>query len=366
MSAQKSYNLQDSGVLRFPEGFVWGAATAAYQIEGAAGEDGRGPSIWDTFCRTPGKVHAGTPATSPATTTTAIPKTSRSWRDLGLHAYRFSISWPRIQPDGAGPANPRGLDFYDRLVDELLGSGIDPDRHALPLGPAAGPGGPGRLDQPGHRRALRRVRRVVYARLGDRVDTWTTLNEPWCSAFLGYANGHPRAGPYRAGAALRRRAPPAARPRPGGRRRCARRARARSASRSTSPRSPGDPRRPPRRARPAWTACRTGSSWTRCCAASTPPTCWRRGRRFSRLAFVEDGDLEIISQPIDLLGMNYYHPQIVAGRARRARQPGLPGQRGDRVPRRRRPVTAMGWPIHPSGLTDLLVRLSPATIPAPR
>ena len=112
--------------LQFPDGFVWGSATAAYQIEGAVNEDGRGPSIWDTFSRTPGRVFAG------HTGDVACDHYHRYVDDvalmagLGLASYRYSISWPRIQPDGTGPVNSRGLDFYDRLTDELIGQGIDP------------------------------------------------------------------------------------------------------------------------------------------------------------------------------------------------------------------------------------------------
>jgi beta-glucosidase len=110
----------------FPAGFVWGAATAAYQVEGATDEDGRGRSIWDTFSHTPGRVHAGD-------TGDVAADHYHRWRtdvalmaDLGLGAYRFSTSWPRVQPGGRGPVNQKGLDFYRRLVDELLAAGIEP------------------------------------------------------------------------------------------------------------------------------------------------------------------------------------------------------------------------------------------------
>jgi beta-glucosidase len=115
-----------TGVRRFPDGFVWGAATAAYQIEGAAAADGRTPSIWDTFSAQPGRVIGG------HTGHVATDHYHRYQDDialmgsLGLAAYRFSVAWPRVQPDGAGPANPQGLDFYRRLVDGLLEQGIEP------------------------------------------------------------------------------------------------------------------------------------------------------------------------------------------------------------------------------------------------
>src|SRR3954465_11771770 len=124
-SAESSGAAEHAG-LRFPDGFVWGAATASYQIEGAAHEDGRGPSIWDTFCRTPGRVYAGHTGDVACDHYHRYVDDVALMADLGLASYRFSVAWPRIQPDGTGPVNVKGLDFYDRLTDELLGKGIDP------------------------------------------------------------------------------------------------------------------------------------------------------------------------------------------------------------------------------------------------
>ena len=173
-----------------PDGFVWGAATAAYQIEGAARTDGRGESIWDRFAHTPGHIADGSDGD------VACDHYHR-YRDdvalltyLGLDAYRFSIAWPRILPEGRGRVNDAGLDFYDRLVDELLRQRDHAPRHALSLGPAPGPRG---------RRAAGRAAitalafadyaAIVARRLGDRVPHMATLNEPLCSSILGYAMG---------------------------------------------------------------------------------------------------------------------------------------------------------------------------------
>ena len=187
----------------FPTGFLWGSATAAYQVEGAWNEDGRTPSIWDTFARRPGAVRNADSGDIAADHYHRYSEDVALMADLGLSAYRFSLSWPRVQPHGRGLANPAGLAFYDRLVDELLGKGITPVVTALPLGPAAGAGGRRRLDQPGHRLPLRRLRSALAsARLGDRVTMWTTLNEPWCSAFLGYASGVHAPGRQEPAAAL--------------------------------------------------------------------------------------------------------------------------------------------------------------------
>src|SRR5690606_33314926 len=110
----------------FPESFVWGAATAAYQIEGAVDEDGRGPSIWDTFSATPGKVLDGHTGAVAADHYHRTAQDIAIMRELGLDAYRFSLAWPRIQPLGSGAFNPKGLDFYDRLIDDLLEAGVEP------------------------------------------------------------------------------------------------------------------------------------------------------------------------------------------------------------------------------------------------
>ena len=111
---------------QFPENFLWGVATASYQIEGAATEDGRGESIWDRFCATPGKVLNGDSGLVACDHYHRYREDVALMRELGVKAYRFSIAWPRILPDGRGQVNPAGLDFYDRLVDTLLDAGIEP------------------------------------------------------------------------------------------------------------------------------------------------------------------------------------------------------------------------------------------------
>ena len=190
---------------------------------------------------------------------------------LGLDTYRFSVSWPRVQPDGTGPANPPGLDFYDRLVDELLAAASSRCSRST-TGTSRSAGGRGRLGRPRHGGPLRRLRRRRSPRARRPGATWTTLNEPWCSAFLGYASASTRPGrkdPRRAG----RRPPPQPRPRPrraGDARRCA----AAQVSIALNPAQVRPGRRPAERPDAARRvdALRTGSSSTRCCAASTRPT----------------------------------------------------------------------------------------------
>ena len=172
-----------------PADFCWGAATSSYQIEGAVDEDGRTPSIWDTFAATPGRVANGEDGA------VAIDHYHR-WREdldlmaeLGLNAYRFSIAWPRVQPDGTGPGNPPGIAFYDRLVDGLLERGITPwatlYHWDLPETLEQAGGWPSR-DTAEH---FADYAAIIADIVGDRVKHWITLNEPWCSAFLGYASG---------------------------------------------------------------------------------------------------------------------------------------------------------------------------------
>ena len=205
-----------------PPDFVLGVATAAYQIEGARHEDGRTDSIWDTFSHTPGAVVDGDTGDVACEHYHRYAADVALMTSLGMQSYRFSTSWARVCPDG-GPVNAKGLDFYERLVDSLLESGHRTVADALPLGPAAGPRGPRRVDD----RARRVDRFVDYAlavhdRLGDRVRTWTTLNEPFCAAFLGYTAGIARAGPHIARRRARRRPPPDARRTAGSSRSCAR------------------------------------------------------------------------------------------------------------------------------------------------
>src|SRR5215211_7918664 len=174
---------------RFPEGFVWGAATPAYQGGGAAGEGGRGPSIWDTFAGTPGRVVGGDTGAVAADHYHRYRQDAALMADLGLGAYRFSVAWPRVQPEGRGPVNPEGLDFYRRLADRLLECGIEPwvTLYHWDL--------PQALQDSGGWASREVVDRfvdyasAVYAALSDRVANWTTLNEPWCAAFLGHAAG---------------------------------------------------------------------------------------------------------------------------------------------------------------------------------
>ncbi len=173
----------------FPDTFLWGAATASYQIEGAAHEDGRSPSIWDTFCRTPGKVANGDTGDVACDHYHRGPEDVALMGELGLDAYRFSIAWPRILPGGTGEVNAAGIDFYSRLVDSLLEAGIRPvaTLYHWDLPQVLGDRG-GWLNRDAAGWFTDYAGAVVSA-LGDRVRNWTTFNEPWCSSILSYSIG---------------------------------------------------------------------------------------------------------------------------------------------------------------------------------
>ena len=175
---------------RFPPDFVWGAATSAFQIEGAARTDGKGPSIWDEFCRVPGAIADGSNGDVACDHYHRLDADLDLIAELGVTAYRFSISWPRVQPLGSGAVNPSGLAFYDRLVDGLL------ERKILPYATLYHWDLPAELQRrdggwlsrdTAHRFA--EYARIVAQRLGDRIVSFATHNEPWVSAVLGYEKG---------------------------------------------------------------------------------------------------------------------------------------------------------------------------------
>jgi beta-glucosidase len=173
----------------FPDGFLWGVATSAYQIEGAVAADGKGPSIWDTFTHEPGRIHNGDTGDVAADHYHRVEADLDLMAELGVRAYRFSIAWPRVQPDGKGAFNEKGLDFYRRLLEGLAARDIEPmvTLYHWDL--------PQALDDDGGWLARGTASRfAVYAagvveELGDLARRWITLNEPWCSAFLGYYEG---------------------------------------------------------------------------------------------------------------------------------------------------------------------------------
>jgi beta-glucosidase len=347
---------------RFPPGFVWGAATSAYQVEGAVHEGGRGPSIWDVFSRTPGKVAGGDTGDVAADHYHRYREDAALMADLGLRAYRFSIAWPRIQPLGHGPANQAGLDFYRRLVDRLLELGIEPwvtlYHWDLPQA-LQNWGGWANREVVGR---FADYAAVVYGALHDRVRHWTTLNEPWCSAFLGHAAGTHAPGiqdpdmAVRAvhhlllahGAATQAMRALAAGPRLG-------------ITLNLDPVSPASTAPEDLEA-----ATRIDGLYNRLFLdplfrGRYPADVLEALQGIGGLERVEESELKAIAVPVDLLGVNYYRRWAVAARPGRPRFGGPPrpwiGAGDIEFVQRGRPTTALGWEIDASGLDELLLRL---------
>ncbi len=360
-----------------PDGFVWGAATAAYQVEGAVSAGGRGPSIWDTFSRAGGTVRGGATGDVATDHYHRYPGDVALLAELGLSAYRFSVSWPRIQPTGRGPAEPRGLDFYRRLVDELLAAGIEPwltlYHWDLPQGLEDAGGWPERDTA----ERFAEYAGLVHGALGDRVRTWTTVNEPWCSAFLGYASGEHAPGRREPAASLR-----AAHHLLLGHGLAAQAIRA----------GDGDPAvavslnlyavEPATRADADVDAARRVDGLQNrlfldaLLRGRYPADVLADVSALTDLGHVRSGDMDLIAQPVDALGVNYYSRLVArAGAGDPAGRPGPAG--GSRLlpapfpasedvgfVRRGLDTTAMDWEIDAAGLTEVLRRVG-TEYPAP-
>jgi beta-glucosidase len=192
-----------AAAVRFPDEFKWGVASASYQIEGAVSEGGRLPSIWDTYSHTPGATRDGDTGDVADDHYHRWPEDVELLAELGVDMYRFSLAWPRVQPTGSGALNEAGVDFYSRLVDAQLERGIEPwitlYHWDLPQTLQDAGGWPERDTAA----RFAEYASLVYERLHDRVHYWTTLNEPWCSAFLGHAMGRHAPGIQDDDAALR-------------------------------------------------------------------------------------------------------------------------------------------------------------------
>ena len=331
--------------------FVWGTATAAYQIEGAASEDGRKPSIWDTFCRVPGAIDNADTGDVACDHYHRWPEDIKIMRQLGVDAYRFSVAWPRVIPDGVGAVNAAGLDFYDRLVDALLAEGIKPlvtmYHWDLPQALQERGGWPERATA----QALADYAAVVAGRLGDRVTDWNTVNEPLCVAWIGHLEG--RMAP---GERDLRRAVHASHHVLLGHGLTVQAIRANAAKPAAvglvvnlSPCEPGTDR--PEDVEAAHRADGHTNRWW------LDPV-YGRGypadmvQTYGIEPPVRDGDLATVATPTDFLGVNYYFRQLVVddpdGPAPFARQVEVPGAL----------ETAMGWEAYARGLEDILVSVA--------
>jgi beta-glucosidase len=354
-------------VRSFPPGFLWGSGTSAYQIEGGVGLDGRGPSIWDTFAARSG-TRDGADGAVAADHRRRWPEDVALLAELGMPAYRFSVAWPRIQPDGRGTPSQAGLDWYGELVDDLLAHGIEPVvtlyHWDLPQALEDAGGWPAR--DTAHRFA--EYAAVVAEALGDRVRRWGTINEPWCSAMLGYAGGIHAPGRTEPGAAVA-----------AAHHLLLGHGLAVDVLRSTLS---GDDAEISITLNP-YPVVAEGDTEADHDAARRIDGIANRiwydpvlGGRYpddvledvstvSDLAHIRDGDLAQIARPIDVLGLNYYrryHVRYEAGASAVSPWPGSPDV--DVTPPDE-PSTANGWRIEPAGLAEVLERVTRDYDPPP-
>jgi len=345
-------------MIEFPDNFAWGVATASYQVEGAVDADGRRPSIWDTFSHTPGKIVADEPGDIANDHYHRYAEDARLLGSLNLGYYRFSVAWPRVQPDGRGPINPAGLDFYKRLIDALLENGVQPwvtlYHWDLPQVLEDAGGWPAR--DTAYRFADYAV--ATFEGLQDRVRHWTTLNEPWCSAFLGYAAGTHAPGVTDPAASIR-----AVHHLLLGHGLAAR------AIRASHPDAEVGITLNPQPIQPA-----TDSDADRDAARRIDGL---RNRLFldplyygkypadvlDDLAgvvddsYIQGDDEKTIAAPLDFLGINYYSPAVVRQGADSVSDAVYVGSGDVESVAQGLPVSDMGWEIAPDSLHELLVRL---------
>jgi beta-glucosidase len=330
----------------FPADFLWGAATAAYQIEGAAREDGRGESVWDRFAATPGKVRNGGTGDIACDFYRRYPEDVALMRRLGLGAFRFSVAWPRVFPHGRGPLNQAGLDFYDRLVDELLENGVEPFATLFHWDTPQALEDEGGWTNRATVGAFVEYVEAVVGRLGDRVRYWITHNEPWVVAWLGHASGvhapgrtneadavaaahHLLLSHGRAVEAIRSLVPDA---RVG-------------IAHLITPAYPASPCSEDEAA--AWQIDGEHNRWflDPVFRGSYPSDLLERNEIVAPL--VREGDLATIATPLDFLGVNNYTRDLVSA--------------GDGRPlllRAEGAHTGMGWEVFPEGLHRLLCRVA--------
>jgi len=331
----------------FPADFVWGAATASYQIEGAAHVDGRGESVWDRFSATPGKVRGGDTGEVACDFYNRYADDVGLMKELGLDVFRFSIAWPRVLPQGRGDVNQAGLDFYDRLVDELLANGIEPFATLFRWDTPQALEDLGGWRDRATAEAFVEYTEAVVGRLGDRVQHWITHNEPWVYAWVGNAWGlHAPGRTSEADAvavahhlllshgwaveAIRRVSPDA---RVG--------ITLNLAHVYPATDTPEDEAA-------AYRRDGQDNRWflDPIFRGSYPADLLERNDLVA--PHVRDGDLEAMAAPLDFLGINNYSRFIVAA-----------GAEGPRtVPNPEAQHTDMGWEVYPDGLHDVLVRVA--------
>ena len=353
----------------WPAGFIWGSATAAAQVEGAAREDGKEDSVWDAFAAAPGNILNGdTPAVA-VDHYHRMPADVALMKDLGLDSYRFSTSWARVRPGGR-KANTKGLDFYSRLVDELLDADILPwlTLYHWDLPQALEEDGGWANRDTAHR--FVDYANDVYSALGDRVQHWTTFNEPFCSSLLGYGSGVHAPGrqePRAATAAIHHQHLAHGM--------AVHELRSRDAQNlgitlnlsNAIPRDPNDP--VDLEAARLFDSLQNRIFLDPILRGRYPEDTLADLEPFGLGEVIKPGDLDIIGAPIDFLGVNHYHDDQISGHPDTTGADGHGGGAGKEAascwigaehitfPSRGLPRTAMDWEVNPDGLRKLLVRL---------
>ncbi|MFZ0767665.1 MAG: GH1 family beta-glucosidase [Acidimicrobiales bacterium] len=356
-------------VRKFPQGFVWGVATASYQIEGAVNADGRGISIWDTFSRQPGAVRNGDTGEVACDHYHRMDEDLDTMKTLGIGSYRFSVAWPRIQPDGKGPANQAGLDFYRRLVDGLLARSIEPTLTLYHWDLPRALEDHGGWQERDTTDRFAEYADLVACALGADVKRWITLNEPWCSAWLGYGSGQHAPGIAETGAAAA-----------ASHHLLLAHGKGLSVLREVLPNAQvgitlnlGVHRPGTDNDLDVAAALRVDGNRNRMYLdpifrSAYPTDVIEHYEGYSPgFSVIQDGDLEIISKPLDFLGVNYYTPATIMDETREveARVMGyevplvqqFPDLRALDVKTPGKDTTSMGWEVDASGLTELLVRV---------
>ncbi|MBI5952850.1 MAG: beta-glucosidase [Chloroflexi bacterium] len=337
-------------MFQFPKGFVWGAATASYQIEGAWDEDGKGESIWDRFSHTPGCVQDGDTGDIACDHYHRWHDDVKLMKDLGLKAYRFSIAWTRVLPEGRGRVNQMGIDFYSQLVDALLAEKIEPwvtlYHWDLPQVLQDEGGWASRMIVD----AFVEYTDVVTRALGDRVKNWITLNEPWVSAFVGYRDGRHAPGHTNLNEAIagshhlllsHGRSVPVIR---------ANCANANvGITLNLTPQEPASPSMADRKAA-TWTDGYINRFFLDPLVGRGYPQDIVNGHG-NAMEFIQPGDMEVIAVPVDFVGVNYYTRNIArAENVSEAENEPRTVIRGDEI-------TEMDWEVYPKGLYNILGRL---------
>lgn len=338
--------------LQFPKDFIWGVATAAYQIEGAYNQDGRGESIWDRFSKTPGKILNGDTGDVACDHYNRYQEDVAMIKNLGVDSYRFSIAWPRIFPNGFGKLNPKGLDFYKRLVNELLENDLIPCATLYHWDLPQVLQDKGGWTNRDTAKYFQDYATIMFQEFGDVVPYWITLNEPWCSAQMGYGNGQHAPGIkdpkqaiqaahyllYAHGLAVEAFRSVTGNGQIG-------------ITLNMSPKYPASDSPEDVAAAQRGFAADVGWYLDPVLKGAYPEEIFQIYKKHNLAPEMEAKDLDVISTAIDFLGINYYHRRILGA-----------GNPDSIFNYKSYPSvyekTRMGWEIYPEGIYDLLVYLN--------